>query len=83
MKVTKLTNIGPGLERLLAEVNIVTAEKFLKEEPEELYLRIEKKHPNLHLAVLSSFIGAHSGTPWFFIYKQVKKDFLSKHAKNN
>jgi hypothetical protein len=74
MRVTSLVNIGKGLEKLLAEVDVVTAEEFLKEDPEQLYDKLEKKHPNLHLAVLASFIGAHSGTPWYFIYHEVKNN---------
>lgn len=78
MKVTKLTNIGPGLERLLFELDIQTAEDFLTRDPEQLYLELEKHHPGLHLAVLASFIGAHTGTPWYVIYESVKKDWLSR-----
>jgi DNA transformation protein len=78
MKVTKLINIGPGLERLLAELDIHTAEEFLAQDPEELYTRLEKNHPNLHLAVLASFIGAQTKTPWYFIYHGVKKRFRSE-----
>jgi hypothetical protein len=73
MKVTSLVNIGKGLEKLLTEIDIKSAEDFLKEDPEDLYYQLEKKHPNLHLAVLASFIGAHSNTPWYIIYEDVKK----------
>jgi hypothetical protein len=75
MKVSQLVNIGPGLEKLLAQINIKTAEEFLAADPRILYGKLEKTHPNLHLAVLASFVGAHTKTPWYFIYHQVKKDF--------
>lgn len=81
MKVTKLTNIGPGLERLLREIDITTAEEFLDRDPEELYTKLEESRPGLHLAVLASFIGAHTDTPWYFIYHKTKKDYLRN--KNN
>lgn len=75
MKLTTLTNIGPGLEKLLAEIGISKAEEFLNHDPEDLYRQLESKHPNLHLAVLASFIGAHTKTPWYFIYREVKAKY--------
>jgi len=74
VQVTKLVNIGKGLEKLLAEINITTAEEFLLKSPVDLYCDLEKKHPGLHLAVLASFTGAHTGTPWYFIYHEHKND---------
>jgi hypothetical protein len=76
VQVTKLVNIGKGLEKLLAEINVTTAEEFLKRSPVELYCELEKSHPGLHLAVLASFTGAHTGTPWYFIYHQLKNERL-------
>jgi nucleotidyltransferase/DNA polymerase involved in DNA repair len=79
MRVTSLLNIGASTEKKLAEVGIYTAEEFLKEDPEDLYNKLEKKHPNLHLTVLASFIGAHSDIPWYFIYHEVKKKKLGNN----
>lgn len=73
-KVTKLRNIGTGLERLLAEAGITRAEEFLQHDPYDLYFKLEKNHPNLHPAVLACFVGAHYNVPWYFIYKEVKKE---------
>jgi hypothetical protein len=81
MKITSLTNIGPGLKKLLAEIDITTTEEFLAAEPRELYDRLEAMHPNLHLAVLASFVGAHTKTPWYFIYSHVKKEFNQDKQK--
>lgn len=78
MKTSSLTNIGKSLSGLLAEIGIDTAEEFLKHDPEELYLKLEKTRPGLHLAVLASFYGAQSNTPWYFIYPTIKRDFLKK-----
>lgn len=77
MKVTKLTNIGPGLESLLASINIYTAEQFLAQDPYLLYEKLEKDRPGLHLAVLASFVGAHTETSWHVIYHEIKKEYRS------
>jgi hypothetical protein len=42
---------------------------------------LEKSEPNLHLAVLACFVGAHTGTSWHYIYKEVKADFLRRHPR--
>ncbi len=78
MKVTSLPNIGPGLERMLATINIKTAEELLASDPLDLYIKLEQKQPGLHLAVLASFVGAQNNVPWHLIYQNVKKDYLAK-----
>jgi DNA transformation protein len=80
MKVTKLTNIGSGLEKMLGEINIKTAEEFLAEDPYDLYEKLEKDRPGLHLAVLASFVGAHTNTPWYFVYHQIKKEYRDNNS---
>jgi hypothetical protein len=78
MRSSKLVNIGAKLEKLLQEVDIASAESFLAEDPYELYKKLAKIHLGLHLAVLASFVGAHTGTPWYYIYHQLKKEHSSK-----
>jgi hypothetical protein len=79
MKVTSLTNIGKSMEARLAREGITTAESFLAHDPEELYFKLEKHEPKLHLAVLACFVGAHTNTSWYIIYNEVKADFLRRH----
>ena len=82
MKLTSLTNIGDSLEARLNTLGIHTAEEFLARDPEELYLLLEKDEPHLHLAVLACFVGAHTGTSWHYIYKEIKADFVRRHPKH-
>jgi hypothetical protein len=81
MKLTSLTNIGTSMEARLNGLRIFSAEEFLARDPEKLYLLLEKREPNLHLAVLACFVGAHTGTSWHYIYKEIKADFLRRHPK--
>lgn len=78
MDIKKLRNIGVGMEKLLSEINIKTKEEFLEKDPHELYDKLKRKHPSLHLAVLASFIGAHSDTPWYMIYGELKEEYTNE-----
>jgi hypothetical protein len=81
MNLTSLVNIGKSMETRLNGLGIHTAEEFLARDPEDLYFLLEKSEPNLHLAVLACFVGAHTGTSWHYIYKEVKADFLRRHPR--
>jgi hypothetical protein len=60
-----LTNIGPAIAEKLFFVGIRSPEEVINAEPEELYLKLQKKLGcHVDRCVLYVFRGAKTGRPW-------------------
>lgn len=82
-KITDLPNIGKKTAEKLKQIDIITADDFLKRDPyqvfHELLCRVDS---TLCRCALASIVGAKLGVPWHQITKETAKKYEVLHPEH-